>query len=522
MQNLWKILFSRGWQFFLFIFLILVAVPVAMAAYEIDESQITSDVPTDGTIVQWGVAAGDVTIQWDAVAMTGTDAFNGFIYKWTESATGLSDDDFNEANNDGTIGEEIVPPNVTMSASDFAADDSDKIRYLHIKTWYTDNSSTPNPFAYSDDVVVGPINIDNVAPAGTICITDGEGNDIESTRNSLISITLSAAVAPVKVYLSETSSRPAEGADYAAEIDYDLGSESGEKTIYAWFEDSVGNISPAPTTDSVTLLAQVSISPYETTIDLATVATQDFTVDGTEDSYNWTIIDPVPDETVAQFSGSASGNSVTVEALNAGSFKLQATPSVGDALTSGTITVVEGTETVSKTFSLITTETTNTNTIGFVLESTGITTAHELGTAVGNCTQVAKWNAQTQSYLSHRMQFATLNNFTLNMGEAYFVTITSDHDFTLTGTVPASHTHTLITTATTNTNAVGVPNSKNSITTAHDLGLDIGNCGQVSKWDAQTQSYLSHRMQFQTLNNFTVDWAQGYFVTVTQETNWSW
>ena len=102
----------------------------------------------------------------------------------------------------------------------------------------------------------------------------------------------------------------------------------------------MGNISLAPTTDSVTLLAQVSISPNETTIDLATVAIQDFIVNGTEDSYDWSIIEEVPDtigETVAQFSGGVnSGNSVTVEALNAGSFKLQA----GDALTSGTITVI--------------------------------------------------------------------------------------------------------------------------------------------------------------------------------------
>jgi len=340
MQNLLKILFSRGWQLFLFACCILFAASAAMAAYEIDESQITSNVPTDGTIVQWGVAAGDVTIQWDAVAMTGTDAFNGFIYKWNSSAAELSDDDFNADNNDGTIGEGVEPPNVTMSASYFDADDSGDIRYLHVKTWYTDNSSTPNPLAYSDDVVVGPINIDNVAPTGSIQITDGDGDNIDSTRNSLVSITLSAAVDPVTLYLSETANRPADGADYATEIDYDLGSGSGEKTIYAWFEDSVGNISSKFTMDSVILLEQVIISPNETTIDLETVATQVFTVDGTNDSYNWSIVEEVFDtigETVAQFSGDVNiGNSVTVEALNAGSFKLQA----GDTLTSGTITVI--------------------------------------------------------------------------------------------------------------------------------------------------------------------------------------
>ena len=240
MQNLWKILFLRGKQFFFFIFFILVAVPAAMAAYEIDESKVASDVPTDGTIVQWGAGEGDVTIQWEAPTITAPDVFQGFIYKWNNSAAELSDDDFNADNNDDKIGVDVDPPNVIRSASDFAADDSDDIRYLHIKIWYTDNSAEPNPFAYSDDVVVGPINIDNVAPAGTIRITDSEGSDIESTRNSLVSITLSAAVDPVKFYLSETSDyRPAEGADYATEIDYDLGSGAGEKTIYVWFEDGV-------------------------------------------------------------------------------------------------------------------------------------------------------------------------------------------------------------------------------------------------------------------------------------------
>ena len=284
----------------------------------------------------------------------------------------------------------------------------------------------------------------------------------------------------------------------------------------------MGNISLAPTTDSVTLLAQVSISPNETTIDLATVAIQDFIVNGTEDSYDWSIIEEVPDtigETVAQFSGGASGNSVTVEALKAGTFKLQATPSVGDALTSGTITVLKGT--VSKTFSLITTETTNTNTIGFVLESTGITTAHELGTAVGGCDLVSTWVVETQSYLSHPMSVETYNNFSLEIGNVYFVSVTTDHEFTLTGVLPGSLVKNLFTTDTTNTNAIGLPYSKSGLLNAHQLGQDIGDCDLVSMWVVGTQSYLSHPMSVETYNNFDIEWGQGYFISVTENTGWS-
>lgn len=511
-------LFAKGLLTCMLVALFLAVTPAAYAEYEIDTSSqdFSISVPADGTIVQW---TEDVVVSWEKPGMTGGDVLNGFVYKWNTSESALDDNALNT--DDDMVDQNIDPPILTKVAADFVNDDANYIRYLHIKTWFLDVSAGAP--AYSDDVVIGPINIDNVAPTGAVLITDDAGIEITTTYNFILNLRLSASVAPVKMYLSDTNTRPTIGATYSTEATYELGdSTPGSKTIYVWFEDGVGNISTAPVTDTVTLLASVSISPYEPTLDLATISTQVFAVDGNDDSYAWSITEETPStsgDDVADFSGGVNtGNSVTVTLLNPGTFKLQAVGAT--TLTSGTITVVEGT--VSKTFSLITTATTNTNTVGFVLDGTGITTAHELGTAVGSCTQVAKWDAQTQSYLSHRMQFATLNNFTLNVGEAYFVTITADHDFTLTGIVPASHTQTLITTATTNTNAVGVPNSKSSITTAHDLGLDIGNCSQVSKWDAQTQSYLSHRMQFQTLNNFNVDWGQGYFVTVTQETNWSW
>ena len=177
---------------------------------------------------------------------------------------------------------------------------------------------------------------------------------------------------------------------------------------------------------------------------------------------------------------------------------------------------------VIKIFSLITTATTNTNTIGFVLEGTGITTAHELGTAVGNCDLVSKWVVETQSYLSHPMSVETYNNFSLEIGSDYFVSVTSDHDFTFTGTLPGSIVKTLSTTDTTNTNAVGLPYSKSGILNAHELGQDIGNCDLISKWVVETQSYLSHPMSVETYNNFDIECGQGYFISITENTSWSW
>ena len=120
------------------------------------------------------------------------------------------------------------------------------------------------------------------------------------------------------------------------------------------------------------------------------------------------------------------------------------------------------------------------------------------------------------------MAFETINNFALEVGQAYFVSVTTDHAFTLEGTLPSSLTVNLITTATTNVNAVGIPFSKSSLTKAHELGQDVGNTDLVSKWEAATQSYLSHPMSFETINNFDCEWGNGYFISVTTDTQWPW
>lgn len=520
--NIWKGK-AKGCAAGLVFLCLWVMVPGAWAAYEVSQNNITANVLTN-TPTRW---TDDLTVQWTGPAMTGNDVLNGYPYKWNNSSSPLDDAAFNANTGfrDGVVDRSANPPNVLKSAADLANLDSGNLLYLHIKTWYLDATTTGLP-AYSSDVVYGPFLIDNVAPTGTIRIVDASGNnDVTSTSDTIVYLQLSAAKDPVTMYLSETANRPATGVPYNAAPVWNLiDTTPGIKTIYAWFEDILGNISATPATDSFTLLPPINISPNIVTLDLATGAIQVFRVEGTSATYNWTIINEVPVTTgpVASITVGGTGtNSVTVQGLAKGTFQLQAVPTAGGTtLTSGTITVVQST--LSKEFNLITTATTSTNTIGFIFENTGITTAHDLGTAVGSCTQVSKWNAATQSYLSHRMQFPTLNNFTLNVGEAYFVTVTAAHAFTLTGIPPASHTETLITTATTSTNAIGVPNSKSSITLAHDLGLAVGNCSQVSKWNAATQSYLSHRMQFPTLNNFSIAWGEGYFITVTQQTNWPW
>jgi hypothetical protein len=336
-------LLARGLLTCMLVALFLAVTPVAYAEYEISTtSEFSINVPTDGTVVQF---TEDLVISWEKPTVTAPDELLGYIYKWSDDPTALSDVDFNSENEDGEIDKAVTT--YQEVAAFFADDDSNDIRYLHLKTLFYDNSA--GAAAYSSDVVIGGttggINIDNVAPTGSIRITDDAGNDITTTYSSSLNLRLSASLAPAKMYLSETDTRPATGEAYLAEPPYDLGdSTPGSKTIYAWFEDGVGNISTAPATDTVTLLPSVSISPYDPTLDLATTSTQVFAVDGNNDPYDWEIIVEIPDtggDDVAQFSGASTGtNSVTVEILNPGTFKLQAAPAVGDALTSGTITVM--------------------------------------------------------------------------------------------------------------------------------------------------------------------------------------
>ncbi len=322
--------------------LLLVFAASAQAEHEISTSDVqTNGVPTDGTIVAW---TGNVEIQWEKPDLSGAgDTLMGFDYKWNTSALA-----WDGISPDGTVDPSLDPPIVTKAAAFFANDDSTTLRYLHVKTKYLDISAGGD-VSWSSDVKIGPINIDNVAPTGTVQITDSEGIVITSTKNTALNLKLLAAIAPVKMYLSETSTRPLTGVTYANGVVYELANTApGSKTIYAWFEDSVGNISKAPATATVTLLAPISINPDTATIDLND-GTQVFILQGTEATdYIWSIVDASEDG-VAEISGTTTGNSVTVNLLKAGTFKVQAVKGA-DTIKSGTITIIEAIDQYTLTY----------------------------------------------------------------------------------------------------------------------------------------------------------------------------
>ena len=319
----------------------------AQAAHEVSPSDISANVLTN-TPTQW---TSDLTVQWAGPAVTG-DAFangdfpQGFIYKWNNSSAPLSDTVFDlTTGRDGFVDPNATPYNVVKNKADLANLDSGDLLYLHIKTSYFDQTSGP---ALSNDVVYGPFLIDNVAPTGTIRLVDASGNDITSTPNTQVFLRVAASKDPSQVYLSESSTRPSPAAAFpSTDVAWQLSDTTpGTKTLYAWFADNVGNISTTPATDSFTLLSAASINPNTATIDLASGGNQNFAVEGTSATYDWSIINQVPQTpgaTVAQFTGTSSAtNSVTVKALAKGTFQLQAVLTGGtDTLTSGTITVVQ-------------------------------------------------------------------------------------------------------------------------------------------------------------------------------------
>jgi hypothetical protein len=315
--------------------------PASWAANEVNQGDITSPEVPINTATKW---TEDLLVRWKAPIMAGTDSLNGYFYKWNNSASSLNTADvlytaFSSAV-DGTVDSLLDPPNVVKAKADLAAFDSGDLLYLHIMTSYLDNTNNTGA-RVSADVVYGPFLIDNKAPTGTIKIVDGAGSEITSTSDTNLNLQLSADA--VNMYLSETSAKPATGVAYSTETVWGLiDTAPGTKTIYAWFEDAVGNTSSTPVTDSVMLLTSISISPNTATLDLAGTATQIFRVEGTDAAYNWSIIQTGAVAKFADGSASSNTNSVTVQGLAAGTFILQAVPTTGvGTLTSGTVTVVQ-------------------------------------------------------------------------------------------------------------------------------------------------------------------------------------
>jgi len=86
-------------------------------------------------------------------------------------------------------------------------------------------------------------------------------------------------------------------------------------------------------------------------------------------------------------------------------------------------------------------------------EGTGITSAEELCQSISYCKSVSYWDAQSQGFVTHK-KGSTENNFSVIPGYPYFVSVTQDTSWTVSGDIPDSITFNLITTDRTCTSQV--------------------------------------------------------------------
>jgi hypothetical protein len=168
-------------------------------------------------------------------------------------------------------------------------------------------------------------------------------------------------------------------------------------------------------------------------------------------------------------------------------------------------------------YNLITTAKTNFNEIALPLNLPGITNAAQLRAAIPGCTSVAYWNAATQGYKQYSPSIPP-TNFTVQMGYPYYVNVTSNAIFTLTGEI-VEPTFNLITTTKTNFNEVMLTLDKTSIRTASQLRTDIPYCTSVARWNASTQGYKQYSPSIPP-TNFNVRVGYPYYVNVTASTVW--
>ena len=155
------------------------------------------------------------------------------------------------------------------------------------------------------------------------------------------------------------------------------------------------------------------------------------------------------------------------------------------------------------------------NLISLPINDASVTNAASLAAKLGsNCTEVVKFNA-TEQQLQSYVPGVPLNNFAIVGAEGYFVNLNQPTSVVLTGTGwPSPFSIELVQ----GLNLIGMPVNDSAVTTASTLAAKIGsNCREVVNWERGTQSYVSY-VTGVPLNDFAIRAGDGYFVTVTDQT----
>jgi hypothetical protein len=114
--------------------------------------------------------------------------------------------------------------------------------------------------------VNGPLfTVDNTAPNVTVSINSGA----EQTRGVGVLLTITNSGDPAWMYISNTSSVNISGVTwipYNEKYLWEVDTRDGDKTVYVWAKDDVGNYTTTPKTDTILLNAIYISSSDETTV----------------------------------------------------------------------------------------------------------------------------------------------------------------------------------------------------------------------------------------------------------------
>jgi hypothetical protein len=284
----------------------------------------------------------DLTVYWKPP--NAADRVMNYYLRFNTSPNPLSDAEFSDATGDIEVNGKLDHTVPAIPKATFAAYDSPQVHYLHIKTQFH-TTAVPQGFDFSEDVVIGPLLIDNVAPGGTMKLDPSAG----SSRK--VNVILSP-LEPIRYYWLNES--PTYSPLDAAKMDgsfltpvWDLQTSAtppAQVPIYAWFQDMAGNRSATyAATATYNYLPTVAIIYNASSLNVG--STLGFTVDNNT-PYDWTLnlseagVASIASGTTAITKTNAP--SITVNGLKAGTFTVSAVPTGSTGtLTTGTITVVQ-------------------------------------------------------------------------------------------------------------------------------------------------------------------------------------
>jgi hypothetical protein len=174
--------------------------------------------------------------------------------------------------------------------------------------------------------------------------------------------------------------------------------------------------------------------------------------------------------------------------------------------------------------------------ISFCLGDTTIVMASDLEAYIEahsapatNCLSISGWNPVAQGYTSYTTVPIPMGDFTLVLGSAYRIEVTSDAVWTLVGDVPAMDAVSFDLKTTTGTDYAwaSVPLHLDTLAMASDLEAHIQahsdpvtDCLSVGEWNAVAQGYTSYTTIPIPMGDFPIRAGRAYRVEVTADAAW--